>query len=148
MEHEARKPNRPLHHLLGRTARGWAIKPWEAAGRLALGPIEASNLITVTGEQIAADQGRTVPATGITEKLPGINLDKFFRVGFDYAEGTCISENNQFVIDQKHPSVSILASPPFQLAIGGIQTSEGILIEAVNESVLENGVGKLALEIL
>jgi len=47
--------------------------------RLILFPeVEAGDLFSVTGKQVAIDKGGSVPATGITQELPGGNFTKFF----------------------------------------------------------------------
>ena len=78
----------------------------------------------VASEQVTTDQGRAVPATGVTEKLAGVNLDKLFRVGFDHAENSGASQNDEFVTGQENTTVTVLVSPPFQLAVGCIEASE------------------------
>ena len=77
-----------------------------------------------------------------------MNFNKLFWVGLDHAEDSRISENDQFVIGKKDTTVSVFPTSPFQFAVRCIQASEGIFIEAVDEAVLENRVGKLALEVL
>ena len=41
--------------------------------------IETGDLFTVTGKQVAIDKSRPVPATGITQELPGGNFTKVIR---------------------------------------------------------------------
>ena len=41
--------------------------------------VEAGDLFTVTGKQVAIDKGGSVPATGITQELPGENFTKVIR---------------------------------------------------------------------
>ena len=40
--------------------------------------VEAGDLFTVAGKQVAIDKGGSVPATSITQELPGGNFTKFF----------------------------------------------------------------------
>ena len=41
--------------------------------------VEAGDLFTVTGKQVAIDKGGSVPATGITQELSGGNFTKVIR---------------------------------------------------------------------
>ena len=131
----------------------WLQVHWLGVGKclfdlLQLGPVEARHFLAVSGQQVTIGKGWSVPATRITEKLSRINLDELLGVGLDHAENPGVSENDQFVFRQQDPTVAVFAPPPFQLAVRGIQASERVLIEAIDEAVLQDGVGKLALEIL
>ena len=63
---------------------------------IGFGQVETGHLLAISGDEVSAGESGTIPTTNVAEKLTGINFNKFFRVGFDYAEHSGISQNNEF----------------------------------------------------
>jgi hypothetical protein len=63
-------------------------------------PVEAGNLFTVTGKQVAIDECGSVPTTGITEELAGRNFTKAIRRCINYRENSGMAKDEQFFISQ------------------------------------------------